>query len=101
MGHDPQPRVGQASNQAIKVKNRVDVAGHVSGQIPGKAPVRGQAIHESHLRDRQRQPCPASPRPATPNTYRRFTDSRGVSTPAHDAAIRGHGRQCSRRSRLG
>jgi len=58
MGHDPQPRVGQASNQAIKVKNRVNVAGHASGQIPGKAPARGQAIHESHT---TRQTTPTLP----------------------------------------
>ena len=75
MGHDPQPRVGQASDQAIKVKDRVDVAGHASGQIPGKAP-RGAKRFTSHTpRDRRRQLCPASPRPATINTYRRFTRS--------------------------
>ena len=74
MGHDPQPRVGQASNQAIKVKNRVDVAGHASADRSRERHPFGAKRFTSHTpRDRRRQPCPASPRPATINTYRRFT----------------------------
>jgi hypothetical protein len=36
MGHDPCERVGQASNQAIEVDDRVDVAGHAGRTNPGK-----------------------------------------------------------------
>ena len=66
MGHDPQPRVGQASDQAIKVKDRVDVAGHASGQIPGKAPARGQAIHESHTARQTTPTLPGQPQTSHP-----------------------------------
>ena len=48
MGHDPQPQVGQASNQAITVNDRSTSPPAQHGQIPAKAPWRGQAIHESH-----------------------------------------------------
>lgn len=65
MGHDPQPRVGQASDQAIKVRAGPTSPVTQHGQIPAKAPVRGQAIHESRTTRQTTQPCPASPRPAT------------------------------------
>ena len=74
MGHDPHPRVGQASDQAIKVKNRVDVAHHAQWTDPGKGtPPRAKRFTSHTTRGRRHQPCPASPRPATPETYRRFT----------------------------
>jgi len=75
MGHDPQTRVEQASDQAIKVKDRVDVAGHASGQIPGKAPARGQAIHESQPHATDDGPTVPWPAP-DPETYRSFNDHR-------------------------
>ncbi len=80
MGHDPQPRVGQASNQAIKVDDRFDVAGRGARTDPGKGtPEEGQAVQESRApRQTTSNPVAASPRPATPNTYRRFTWSDGV-----------------------
>ena len=41
MGHDPQPRVGQASDQAITVSDRVDVAGLPVQTVFGKGTLAG------------------------------------------------------------
>jgi hypothetical protein len=73
MGHDPQPRVGQASNQAIKVKDRVDVAGHVSGQIPGKAPARGPSDSRVTPTRQTTPTLPGQPQTSHPKTYRQFS----------------------------
>lgn len=43
------------------------------GQILGKASVRGQAIHETHHAGGTGTTLPTSPKPATTDTYRRFT----------------------------
>jgi len=59
MGHDPQPRVGQASDQAITMSDRVDIAHHAARTDPGKGTLsRGQTIHESHT---TRQTTPTLP----------------------------------------
>ena len=41
MGHDPQPRVGQASDQAIEVSDLVDVVHHAVRTDPGKGTPEG------------------------------------------------------------
>ncbi len=52
-------------------------------------PRRGQTIHESHLAGGTSTTLPASPRPATFNTYRRFnaTAIQRVCSGSHDAQI--------------
>ena len=41
MGHDPLSRVGQASNQAIKMNDRVDAVNHAVRTDPGKGTRKG------------------------------------------------------------
>jgi hypothetical protein len=65
MGHDPQPRVGQASDQAITVNDRVNVAGHAPRTDPGEGtltvPSDSRVTH--HAAD-DADPAVTSPRPA-------------------------------------
>jgi hypothetical protein len=72
MGHDPQPRVGQASDQAIKVRTGSTSPVTQCGQIPAKAPARGQAIHESRTTRQTTPTLPGQPQASHLNTYRRF-----------------------------
>ncbi len=58
MGHDPQPRVGQASDQAITANDRVDVAHHAARTDPGKGTLAGPSDYESHT---TRQTTPTLP----------------------------------------
>ena len=65
MGHDPQPRVGQASDQAITVNGRVDVAGHAARTDPGKGTLAGPSDSRvTHHAADNADPALASPRPA-------------------------------------
>jgi hypothetical protein len=65
MGHDPQPRVGQASNQAITVKGRVDVAGHPARTDPGKGTLSGPSDSRvTHYVANNANTAVAGPRPA-------------------------------------
>ena len=65
MGHDPQPRVGQASDQAITVNDRVDVAGHAARTDPGKGTLAGPSDSRvTHHAADDANPAVTSPRPA-------------------------------------
>jgi len=89
MGHDPQPRVGQASDQAITVNDRVDVAHHAARTDPGKGTLAGPSDSRvTHHAADNANPAGTSPRPAATNTYRRITPPRGASSERshHDAA---------------
>jgi len=79
MGHDPQPRVGQASDQAITVNDRVDVAHHAARTDPGKGTLTGPSDSRvTHHAADNANPAGTSPRPAATNTYRRITPPRGL-----------------------
>ncbi len=80
MGHDPQLRVGQASDQAIEVKNRVDVAGPASGQIPGKAPTQGPSGSRVTYARQTTTTLPGQPQASRPR------DLQAVQTSAARAA---------------
>ncbi len=74
MGHDPQPRVGQASDQAITVNDQVDVAHHAARTDRSRERhPRGAKRSTSHPpRGRQRQPCRDRPQASRNDTCRRF-----------------------------
>ena len=79
MGHGPwMPRVGQASNQAIKVKDRADVIYiRACGQILGKAPRQRAKRFKSHATTKQTtSTLPGQFQTSHPNTYRRFSTLR-------------------------
>ena len=62
------------SGQAIVVGQGRRRAPEPGGQIPGKTPCEGVRRFMSHVRAERPPPTlPASPRPATTNTYRRFS----------------------------
>ena len=81
MGHDPQPRVGQASDQAITVNDRVDVADQRSADRSRQRHPHGAKRFTSHTpRSRRRQPCRDQPQASRNDTYRRFRSrNRAVS----------------------
>ena len=65
MGHDPQPRVGQGSDQAITVNDRVNVAHHVARTDPGKGTLAGPSDSRvTHHAADNANPAGTSPRPA-------------------------------------
>ncbi len=73
MGHDPQPRVGQASDQAITMNDRVDVADHAARTDPGKGTPSGPSDSRvTHHAASNANPAAASPRPATTTLNMRF-----------------------------
>lgn len=58
-GHDPLQRIGQASNQAIEVDDRVDVASHAERTNPGKGTHEGPGDSRvTCYADRRRQTLP-------------------------------------------
>ena len=67
MGHDPQPRVGQASDQAITVNDRVDVAHHAARTDPGKGTLTGPSDSRvTHHAADDADPAVTRPGPAAP-----------------------------------
>jgi len=65
LGHDPQPRVGQASDQAITVNDRVDVAHHAARTDSGKGTLTGPSDSRvTHHAADNAKPAVTTSRPA-------------------------------------
>ncbi len=72
-GHDPQPRAGQASHQAIEVDDRVDVVNHAAQTDPQKGTLAGPGGSGiTHHAADDAIPCRSQPQAGHHKTYRRF-----------------------------
>jgi len=76
MGHGPLPRAGQASDQAIKVNDRVDVAHQRSTDRSRQRHPAGPSDSRvtNHAAD-DANPAVTSPQAGCNNTHRRFTQA--------------------------
>ncbi len=65
-GHDPQSRVGQATDHTITVNDRIDVAHHAARTDPGKGTLAGPSdSRATHHAANNANPAVTNPRPAT------------------------------------
>lgn len=85
-GHNP--RVGQTSNQAIVVGR--DGAGLPTQRTDPRQDTLEEGSGASRVTTSQKKPappCQASPRPATTDTYRRFSSASQETIPTEKIAI--------------